>query len=161
MEGIDEVHLMIPKAFFVTSGKAINNVSTLNAFDLALKDASIANCNLVHVSSILPPNCKQIKVAELPVGAITYAVISQAEGENTTLSAGIAWGVDKQKGYGIVAETSGHTSLRTTRKDLEKKILEMAKIRGVELDGFKYKVETLDVPEGSYGCVIAALVYIV
>jgi len=47
---------MIPKEFFVTSAKATSPVSELNAFDLALKNAGIAQCNIVPVSSILPEN---------------------------------------------------------------------------------------------------------
>ncbi|HDM88656.1 MAG TPA: pyruvoyl-dependent arginine decarboxylase, partial [Candidatus Bathyarchaeota archaeon] len=39
---------LIPKEFFVTGGKAIGRLSELNAFDNALKDAGIANCNLVE-----------------------------------------------------------------------------------------------------------------
>jgi pyruvoyl-dependent arginine decarboxylase (PvlArgDC) len=35
------------------SGKAITQVSELNAVDLALKNAGIAQCNLVSVSSVL------------------------------------------------------------------------------------------------------------
>jgi len=59
---------MIPKAFFVTGGKAIGTVSKLNAFDLALKNAGIANCNLVKVSSIIPPNCKETAPKKIPIG---------------------------------------------------------------------------------------------
>jgi len=45
---------MVPKEFFVTSGKAFSATSELNAFDQALKNAGIAHCNLVQVTSILP-----------------------------------------------------------------------------------------------------------
>jgi len=36
---------MIPKEFFITSGKAASPVFELNAFDLALKKAEIVQCN--------------------------------------------------------------------------------------------------------------------
>jgi hypothetical protein len=32
--------------------------------------------------------------------------------------------------------------------ELEKRLNEMAKVRGIELDHVKYRIETLDVPEG-------------
>ena len=95
---------MIPKAFFVTEGKALSKVSRLNTFDLALKEAGIAQCNLVKVSSIIPPNCREIKLKEIPVGSITYTVISKVEGKKETISAGLSWGTEKDNGYGIVAE---------------------------------------------------------
>ena len=152
---------MIPKAFFVTSGKALSKVSRLNTFDLALKDAGIAQCNLVKVSSIIPPKCRETTLKALPVGSITYAVISKAEGKGGMISAGIAWGVEENHGYGVVAEACGNIDEPSARKKLEEKIREMAKIRGIELSKVKYRIETLDVPEESYGCVTAALVYLV
>ncbi len=151
---------MIPKAFFVTSGKALSMVSRLNTFDLALKDAGIAQCNLVSVSSIIPPNCEETALRTLPVGSITYAVISKAEGKGEMISAGIAWGVGERDGSGVVAEAYGKMDEATARKKLDKKIQEMANIRGIKLGEVKYRIETLDVPDNSYGCVAAVLVFL-
>jgi arginine decarboxylase len=154
------VDKMIPKAFFVTGGKALTKVSRLNTFDLALKEASIAQCNLVKVSSVIPPNCCETKVKNIPVGSITYAVISKAEGRGGKISAGIGWGVEENNGHGVVAEAYGTMDEVIMRKKLAKKIQEMAKIRGIELDRIKYRIESLEVPENSYGCVVVALIYI-
>ena len=151
---------LIPKAFFVTGGRALSKVSRLNTFDLALKDAGIAQCNLVNVSSIIPPNCKETSLQTLPVGSITYAVISKAEGKGETISSGIAWGVGKNDGSGIVAEAYGKMDEATTRTKLEKKIQEMAKIRGIELGEVKYRIETLHVPKDSHGCATVVLVFL-
>jgi len=151
---------MIPKAFFVTGGKAIGRVSKLNAFDLALKNAGIANCNLVKVSSIIPPNCKETAPREIPVGSITYAVISEADGRDGVISAGIAWGFAKEKDYGIVAEAYGSMNEAAARRILDERIQEMANTRGIKLCNVKYRIETLDVPEDHYGCVVVALVYL-
>jgi len=151
---------MLPKAFFVTGGKAIGKVSKLNAFDLALKNAGIANCNLVKVSSIIPPNCKEVAPREIPIGSITYAVISKAEGRGGRISAGIAWGFAKDKNFGIVAEVNGGLDSPTTRRMLDERIREMANIRGISLRDVKYRIETLDVPMDHYGCVIVALIYL-
>ena len=152
---------MIPKEFFVTSGKAISPISELNAFDLALKNAGIAQCNLVTVSSVLPPRCKEIRLKQVSIGSITYAVVARmnAEGE-ATIGAGIAWAWEKDKKYGIVAETHGHMDQKALEKNLEWKIREMAKIREIEFDKINYRVETLKVPKNSYGSVIAALIYV-
>jgi arginine decarboxylase len=152
---------MILKEFFVTSGKAISPVSELNAFDLALKNAGIAQCNLVSVSSILPPNCVERKRKKLPIGWITFAVMARMDGdEGTTIGAGIAWAWEKDKKYGIVAEAHGYMDQKALKEILEWKIREMAKIREIEIDKVNYRMEVSRVPMDNYGCVVAALVYI-
>jgi len=151
---------VIPKAFFVTGGKAIGKVSRLNAFDLALKEAGIEQCNLVAVSSIIPPDCEETEPRNLPIGAITFVVLSKAEGQGETVSAGIAWGKDGTSGYGIVAEAYGCMDEAVTKKRLDAKVQEMAKIRNIKLINVKQRIETIDVPKNCYGCAVAALVYI-
>jgi len=152
---------MIPREFFVTSGKASSPVSELNAFDMALKMAGIAQCNLVPVSSILPKGCKERKRNKIPTGSITFAVMARMDGyEGTTIGSGIAWAWEKNFEYGLVAETHGYTDRKTMLEILEWKIMEMAKIREIEINGIEYRTEVLRVPMDSYGCVIVALVYI-
>jgi arginine decarboxylase len=151
---------MIPKAFFVTSGKAIGKVSKSNTFDLALKEAGIGQCNLVAVSSIIPLGCKETEPKKLPIGAITYVVLSKAEGKGETISAGIAWGKDEKSGYGVVAEAYGSIDEATTKKKMDSKIQEMGRIRNIKLGSVKHKIETLKVPTDCYGCAVVALVYI-
>lgn len=152
---------MIPKEFFVTSGKALSPVSKLNAFDMALENAGIGQCNLVSVSSILPPNCKERKWKKIPVGSITYTVLARIDGdEGATIGAGIAWSWEKDKRFGLVAEAQGDMDQRALKETLEWKIKEMAKVRGVEIGKVNYRTEVLEVPKNKYGCVIAALVYV-
>jgi arginine decarboxylase len=152
---------MIPREFFITSGKASSPVSELNAFDMALEEAGIAQCNLVCVSSILPKGCKERKRTKITTGSITFAVLARMDGEEgTTIGAGIAWAWAKDYSYGLVAETHGHMDRKAMLEILEWKIKEMAKIRALELNGIKYRTEVLNVPMDSYGCVVAALVYI-
>jgi len=156
----EEKEGMIPEEYFVTSGKAVSQVSELNAFDLALKQAGIAQCNIVSVSSILPPGCEERKWKDITIGTITYAVVARMDGkEKTTISAGIAWAWEKNRKYGIVAEAHGNMNLKALEEILEWKIREMAKIREIEIGKISYRTESLSVPENSYGSVIAALVY--
>ena len=53
----------------------------LQSFELALRNAGIEKCNLVNVSSIIPPNCeiipKNVGVNQLKPGEITYCVMSE------------------------------------------------------------------------------------
>jgi len=151
---------MIPKEFFVTSGRATSPVSELNAFDLALKNAGVSQCNLVAVSSILPPGCKERKWRKLPAGSITFAVLARMDGEEgTTIGAGIAWAWEANGKYGMVAEAHGHMDHKAIKETLEWKIREMAEIRQIEIGKIRYRIEVLRVPMDHYGCVIAALVY--
>ena len=49
--------LYVPKIMFLTKGKGIHK-DYLTSFESALRDAGIADLNLVSVSSIKPPQCK-------------------------------------------------------------------------------------------------------
>jgi len=50
---------MIPNYFFLTKGVG-KHKEYLEAFELALRDAGIQHCNIVKVSSILPPGCERV-----------------------------------------------------------------------------------------------------
>ena len=152
---------MIPKEFFLTSGKAISPVSQLNAFDRALKNAGIAQSNLVEVSSILPPECTEGKLREIPAGSITHAVMARMDGtEGMIVSAGIAWAWEKNRKYGLVVEAHGQMDRKSLKATLEWKMGEMAKTRGIEIGNLNYQTEVLTVPLKNYGCALAALIYI-
>jgi arginine decarboxylase len=145
----------------VFCNKRKSPVSELNAFDLALKKAGIAQCNLVSVSSILPSNCMEKKRKKLSPGSITFAVMARMDGnEGTLIGAGIAWAWEKDKKYGLVAEAHGHMDQKALKEILEWKIREMAKIRETEISEINNRFEILKAPMDNYGCVVAALVYI-
>jgi len=48
---------MVPKKVFFTKGVG-KHKHQLQSFELALRSAGIEKCNIVNVSSIVPPNCK-------------------------------------------------------------------------------------------------------
>jgi arginine decarboxylase len=68
---------MIPKYFFLTKGVG-KHKEQLQSFELALRDAGIQHCNLVNVSSIVPPGCKLVSREQglkmLQPGEITFVV---------------------------------------------------------------------------------------
>ena len=72
--------IMVPKKVFFTKGVGFAK-HDLQSFELALRDAGIEKCNLVNVSSIVPPKCeiisKQKGVECLKAGEITYCVLSR------------------------------------------------------------------------------------
>jgi len=155
----------LPKRFFVTSGSATSNVSPLNAFDAALSKASIAQCNLVCVSSILPPGAEMVEGGlNITPGTITFSVLAQMAGDpGETIGAGIGWGwgvrSDGTK-YGIVAEAHGYKDKGAIEKELRWKLQEMSKIRELTLEKIESKVDDMEVPKGRYGTVVVALVYV-
>jgi arginine decarboxylase len=68
---------MVPKKVFFTKGVGVHK-ERLASFEMALRVAGLAHCNLVLVSSIYPPGCKIISREEglklLRPGEIVFAV---------------------------------------------------------------------------------------
>ena len=102
--------LLVPKRAFLTTGVGMHK-DKLGSFEMALRDAGIEVCNLVSVSSILPPECEIIGreqgIKELKAGAITFCVMSRIESDepHRLLSAavGVAQPV-KKSAYGYLSE---------------------------------------------------------
>jgi arginine decarboxylase len=152
---------MIPKQFFVTSGKAISEVTELNAFDRALMNAGLGEQNLVTVSSVLPEGIKQVQRQKLPRGSIINCVLAQMRGsEGETICAGIAYAFREDGKGGYVAEGHGYTNARVMREILKWKLEEMAKLREIDLLRAKYKVEDISIPWDNYGACVVALVFL-
>lgn len=102
--------MFVAKKIFLTKGVGKHR-ERLSSFELALRSAGIASCNLVRVSSIFPPHCKLISRTEglklLRPGQVTFVVLS----ENSTrephrliaTSIGLALPADKSM-YGYLSE---------------------------------------------------------
>ncbi len=111
----------VPTKMFLTKGVGIHK-DKLASFEAALRDAGIEKCNLVHVSSILPPNCQIIPknkgIKLLQAGEITFCVMAKIETNepNRLVSAaiGLAIPAKRQDQYGYLSE---HSSFgETTQK---------------------------------------------
>jgi arginine decarboxylase len=111
--------IIIPERMFLTKGVGKHR-EQLSSFELALRDAGIANFNLVRVSSIFPPGCKLIPqklgLRLLSDGQVVFTVMSSnATNEPNRLvsaSVGMAIPNDKTK-YGYLAE---HKAFGQTQK---------------------------------------------
>ncbi len=108
----DEVIIMnlVPKYVFFTKGVG-SDKKELQSFESALLDAGISHLNIVQVSSIMPPKCKEISKGEgqklLKPGQITFAVLARncSREKDKIISASI--GVAKPKDenhYGFLSE---------------------------------------------------------
>lgn len=73
---------MVPAKIFFTKGVGVHK-DRLASFELALREAGIAHCNLVLVSSIFPPGCKRITKEEgvklLAPGEVVFVVYARNE----------------------------------------------------------------------------------
>lgn len=71
---------MIPEHFFLTKGVG-KHKEQLQSFELALRSAGIQQCNIVNVSSIVPPGCRLISrekgLKVLSPGEITFVVLAK------------------------------------------------------------------------------------
>ncbi|MFZ3116442.1 MAG: arginine decarboxylase, pyruvoyl-dependent [Syntrophales bacterium] len=104
------MNVLVPKMIFFTKGVGTHK-EELHSFELALRDAGIEKCNLVQVSSILPPKCKVISRAQglksLQPGAITYCVLSRccSNEPRRLLAASVGCAVPTDKNtYGYISE---------------------------------------------------------
>jgi arginine decarboxylase len=101
----------LPTKVFFTKGVGVHK-DKLASFELALRNAGIEKCNLVYVSSILPPNCKIIPKEEglkmLQPGQITFCVMARNETEepNRLIASAIGCAIPKESSvqYGYLSE---------------------------------------------------------
>ena len=104
---------LVPRRVFFTKGVGKHR-NRLQSFELALRKAGIEKCNLVRVSSILPPSCKIIPKArglrELSPGQITFVVLAEASTSEPSRMVGAGVGLAQPaKGdrYGYISEHHG------------------------------------------------------
>jgi arginine decarboxylase len=110
----------VPRKLFFTKGVGIHK-EELRSFELALRDAGIEKCNLVTVSSILPPHCKIVSRAqgqrELVPGGITFCVLAKCASNEPRrlIAASIGCGIPSDKDlYGYLSE---HHAYGQTEKE--------------------------------------------
>jgi arginine decarboxylase len=156
--------MFIPQRIFLTKGVGVNK-DKLASFEAALRNAGIEKCNLVSVSSILPPYCKMITKEEglkqIKAGQITFCVLARNETcePNRLISAAIGLAIPKDEGaYGYLSE---HHAFGETREksgeyaeDLAATML--ATTLGIEFDSNKDWQEREQIYKAS-GYIIKAL----
>ena len=101
---------LIPRKLFLTRGVGVHR-EKLTSFELALRDAGIAQFNLVRVSSIFPPHCQIVDrergLQLLQAGEIVFSVLAEMSsnepGRRMAASIGVARPADHDK-YGYLSE---------------------------------------------------------
>ncbi|HAA34125.1 MAG TPA: arginine decarboxylase, pyruvoyl-dependent [Firmicutes bacterium] len=145
-----------PEHFIIVASKAEAN-HTLTAFDAALLKAGLGNVNLVRLSSILPPGCKEEKNGiNFPPGAFVPtaygSACSEKKGELIAAAVGIGFSEDS---FGVIMEHSGSCNAEAAREKVEEMIKEAFAVRGLALKGIKIKSVEHRVEKA--GAVIAAV----
>lgn len=132
----------VPTKMFFTKG-AGRHKEYLQSFEMALRDAGIAEYNLVHVSSIFPSNCKRIPREEgkklLAPGQVVFCVMARnATNEPNRLvssSIGLAQPADPAN-YGYLSEhhAFGETDEKSGEYAEDLAATMLATTLGVEFD---------------------------
>lgn len=135
----------IPNKVFLTKGVG-SHKDKLQSFELALRNAGIQHCNLVSVSSIIPPNCKIISAEEgkkmLKPGQITFVVMSQnsTNEANRLIAASIGIALPKDRSfYGYLSEyhSYGETAKKAGDYAEDLAATMLATTLGIEFDADK------------------------
>lgn len=110
---------IVPTKVFFTKGVG-RHKSRLGSFEQALRDAGIAQFNLVEVSSIFPPNAEIVTKEEglkyLKPGQILFLVLAKNSSDelNRLISAAVGLAIPKDRNlYGYLSE---HHSFGETEK---------------------------------------------
>jgi len=106
--------VLIAKKTFLTKGVGVHK-EKLTSFELALRDAGIAQFNLVRVSSIYPPHCKMITkeagLKYLTAGQIVHVVMSESATNepNRLIATSVGIAIPKNpEHYGYLSEHHSH-----------------------------------------------------
>jgi arginine decarboxylase len=131
-----------PQKVFFTKGVG-RHKDYLQSFELALRSARVERCNLVNVSSILPPRCRRTTASEgmklLEPGSLTFVVMARnATNEPNRLiaaSIGVAQPVE-ESAYGYLSEhhSFGETDERAGEYAEDLAATMLATALGVEFD---------------------------
>lgn len=105
--------MFVPTEAFLTKGVG-RHKEKLTSFEMALREARIAQHNLVRVSSIWPPRCRMVNrksgVTKLMTGQVVFAVVAEAATDEpsrrATASIGLAIPADSNR-YGYISEHHG------------------------------------------------------
>jgi len=144
--GFPTMHeLLVPKAMFFTNGVGVHK-DRLSSFELSLRDAGIEKANLVTVSSIFPPYCKEVSRKEgeklIKPGQIVHCVMARQDTNEPNrliaASIGLARPADHDS-YGYLSEhhSYGETAKKAGDYAEDLAATMLATTLGIEFDSEK------------------------
>src|SRR3974390_3190043 len=111
--------MFVPKAIFFTNGVGVHK-DRLSSFELALRDAGIEKANLVTVSSICPPHCKEMSRKEgeklIMPGQIVHCVMARQDTNEPNRLIAAAIGLPRPADKEKYVSLSEHHSYGETAK---------------------------------------------
>ena len=134
--------MFVPKAIFFTHGAGVHK-DRLSSFELALRDAGIEKANLVTVSSIFPPHCREISRKEgqkfIMPGQIVHCVMARQDTNEPNrliaASIGLARPADpKQYGYLSEHHSYGETAKKAGEYAEDLAATMLATTLGIDMD---------------------------
>ena len=109
-----------PREIFLTKGMG-RHKAQLASFEEAIRDAQIAEFNLVPVSSIAPPNCKILPRAEglkkLQAGEVVFVVMSRNQTDENQRLVAASVGLALPKDRNMHGYLSEHHSFGQTEEE--------------------------------------------
>lgn len=156
-KGENNVQSFVPQEVFLTRGIGEHKYR-LSSFEEALRNAGVANQNLVTVSSILPPGCRMISrkegLTKLKPGAIRFTVMSRIDTSehNRLIAASIGVAVPKdKKNWGYLSEVHEHGVTHRECGELAEDLAAsmLGTTLGIEIDSDKDWVEREKLYKGS------------
>lgn len=136
---------LLPWGVFFTRGKGVSR-EKLASFEMALRDAGIAQYNLVKVSSIFPPFCEILSRKDgrrlLKPGQVVFVVMSENQTNEPfrqlSASVGLAAPTDRSQ-YGYLSEhhTFGQTARQSGDYAEDLAATMLAKTLGIDFDSEK------------------------
>lgn len=133
---------LVPKKMFFTKGHGTHK-DQLRSFELALRDADIEMCNLVPVSSILPPHCKIISRREgvklLKPGMLTFSVMARCSSNEPRrlIAASVGCAIPQNRSmYGYLSEHHAYGQSDSAAGDYAEDLAAamLASTLGIEFD---------------------------
>ncbi|RKY49444.1 MAG: arginine decarboxylase, pyruvoyl-dependent [Candidatus Neomarinimicrobiota bacterium] len=129
----------MPTKYFLVSGTA-EGITELNSFDNALINAGVGDTNLVRLSSILPPRCREIDPIKLPEGSlvpIAYSKITSSR-PGEVISAAVAIGIPEDENLaGLIMEYAAREPLEVVERKVKEMVREGFSFRGKKLKEIK------------------------
>jgi arginine decarboxylase len=132
----------MPTKAFLTKGIG-RHKEKLTSFEMALREARIAQYNLVRVSSIWPPNCELVSweegIANLSPGQVVFAVVAEASTNEpsrlATAAIGLAIPADPSH-HGYISEHHAFGQRRESAGDYAEDLAAsmLATVLGVPFD---------------------------
>ena len=147
-----------PSSYIMVSGIGEDQFQ-LVSFDKALFSSKIANYNLVKVSSILPPGCKEDNMINVKQGSIlftAYASISSCESGiiSAAVGVGIPQSIDE---IGVIMEFSCMDCENVSVHQVREMIQKSMELRKIKIQEIKIASAEAIVSDGIFSTVVAAL----